>query len=290
VLAGLVAVVVFFILAFGIWYSRSEWIEVGNSGIIYNASGGLDRSRVLKPQRVTVGWRQKLYQYPTRLQPAVYTQDPNEGEVKAADGVQVTTNDNQNTVFDIMVIYHVDRKDVFKAFDTFGPIPIEDVQRQHIRRALREAVNNIGTQYNVFELMGAKRQEASEKLTSEMRRLLGYKGITVDLAMLGPCEPTPDLQSKINARVNAFTDLQISQIKSQIAEYDRQIAVVTAEAQNKARQLSASKTQSSSIEMLKLEADEAAIQRWNGQLPAIQSQPGQTVVVGGNGLSLGGRQ
>lgn len=284
---GCIALLLLGIIGGMIWRARSEWIPAGNVGILYNASGGLDRSRVLTPQRVTVGWRQKLYQYPTRLQPAVYTQDPEEGEIKAADGVQVTTNDNQNTIFDIMVIYHIDKNDVFKAFDSFGPIPIEDVQRQHIRRALREAVNNVGTQYNVFELMGAKRQEASQKLTDEMRRLLGYKGITIDLAMLGPCEPTADLQNKINARVNAYTDLQISQIKAQIADYDRQIAVVTAEAQNKARQLSASKTQGSSLEMLQLEATEAAIQRWNGELPQIQSQPGQTIVIGGNGL-LGG--
>jgi regulator of protease activity HflC (stomatin/prohibitin superfamily) len=173
---------------------------------------------------------------------------------------------------------------VFKAVDSFGPISIEDVQRLHIRRALKEAANNVGTQYDVFDLMGAKRLEASQKLTAEMQRLLSYKGITVELAMFCSCEPTSDLQNKINARVNAYTDLQISQIRSQIAEYDRQTAVVLAEAQHQARQISAAKTQGSSLEMLQLQADEAAIDRWNGELPPIQQAPGQTIVIGSGEL------
>lgn len=282
--AGMGCGVLLTVAATMFYFARSEWIDAGHVGIVYNANGGLDRTHIRRPERVFIGWGQRLYQYPTMLQNAIYTQDPKEGEDKAADGVQVTTKDNQNTVFDISVIFRVRKDDVFKAFDSFGPIPIDDVQRLHIRRALKEAANNIGTQYDVFDLMGAKRLEASEKLTVEMQRLLGYKGITVERAMFCACEPTSDLQNKINARVNAYTDLQISQIRSQIAEIDRQTAVVLAEAQHQARQISAAKTQGSSLEMLQLQADEAAIDRWNGELPPIQQAPGQTIVIGSGEL------
>lgn len=273
--------------AFGavFYFARSQWIDAGHVGIVYNANGGLDRAHVRDPQRVFVGWGQRLYEYPTMLKNAIYTQDADEGETKSADGVLVTTKDNQNTVFDISVIYRVRKEDVFRAFDSFGPIPIEDVQRLHIRRALKEAANTVGTQYDVFELMGAKRQEASQKLTVEMQRQLQQKGITVELAMFCACEPTNELQTKINSRVNAYTDLQISQIRSEIAEIERQTAVVLAEAQHKARQISAAKTQGSSLEMLQLQADMAAIERWNGELPAIQQAPGQTIVIGGSEMS-----
>jgi prohibitin 2 len=278
--AGLGCFILVFIAAIMFYFSRSEWIDAGHVGVIYNANGGLDRSHVRPPERVFIGWGQRLYQYPTMLQNAIYSQDPTEGEYKSADGVQVTTKDNQNTIFDISVIYRVRKDDVFKAFDSFGAISIEDVQRLHIRRALKEAANNIGTQYDVFDLMGAKRLEASQKLTVEMQRLLSYKGISVELAMFCACEPTSDLQNKINARVNAYTDLQISQIRSQIAEIDRKTAVVLAEAQHQARQISAAKTQGSSLEMLQLQTDQAAIERWNGELPPIQQAPGQTIVIG----------
>jgi prohibitin 2 len=278
--AGLGCFILVLIAAIMFYFSRSEWIDAGHVGVVYNANGGLDRSHVRPPERVFIGWGQRLYQYPTMLQNAIYSQDPTEGEYKSADGVQVTTKDNQNTVFDISVIYRVRREDVFKAFDSFGAISIQDVQRLHIRRALKEAANNIGTQYDVFDLMGTKRLEASQKLTVEMQRLLSYKGISVELAMFCACEPTNDLQNKINARVNAYTDLQISKIRSQIAEIEGQTAVVLAEAQHQARQISAAKTQGSSLEMLQLQTDQAAIERWNGELPPIQQAPGQTIVIG----------
>lgn len=286
---GCLAIGAVAVLGGGFWWSRSEWIEAGNVGLIYNANGGLERNNTISPRRVFVGWRQKLYTYPTMLKNAVYTQDPDEGESKAADGVLVTTKDNQNTVFDISVIYRVKKEDVVKVFDNFGALPIDEIQRQHIRRALKEAANNISTQYDVFELMGAKRLEASQKLTAEMQRLLSYKGLDVQLAMFGVCEPDAGLQAKINARVNANTDLEISKLRAQIADIDRQTAVIRAESENQARKLSASKTQASSLEMLDLQSTEAAIDRWNGSLPPIQARPGQTLVIGGNELSTLGQ-
>lgn len=72
------------------------------------------------------------------------------------------------------------------------------------------------------------------------------------------------------------------------AEIERQIAVIKAEAENKARGMSASQTQGTSIEMLKLQNYKAALQKWDGHLPTITSQPGQTVVIGGSGLPLRG--
>ena len=286
---ALIALVVVIAIGVGIFNARSQWIDAGHIGIVYNANGGLDRTKTLNPERVFVGIGQRVYQYPTKLQNAIYTQDSEQGEQKAADGVLVTTKDNQNTIFDISVIYRVKNEDVFKAFDSFGAIPIEDVQSLHIRRALKEAANNIGTQYEVFEMMGSKRQEASQKLTAELKRLLAYKGITVELAMFCVCEPTPELQNKINSRVNAYTDLQISKIRSEIAEIDRQTAVITAEANQKARTLSASKTKTSSLEMLQLQADGAAVDRWDGSLSPIQQAPGQTLVIGANELSAAAR-
>lgn len=287
---GLGLTIVLVVMGIVIYYSRSQWIDAGHVGIVYNANGGLNRSHVLNPERVFVGWGQRLYEYPTMLQNAVYTQDTEEGEVKAADGVLVTTKDNQNTIFDISVVYRVKKEDVFKAFDSFGAISITDVQTLHLRRALKEAANNIGTQYDVFEMMGTKRLEASQKLTVEMQRLMSTKGITIELAMFCTCEPTNELLNKINARVNAYTDLEISHIRSDIADIDRQTAVVLAEANHTARQISAAKTQGSSLEMLRLQADAAAIEKWQGQLPPIQAHPGQTIIIGSSELqsALGG--
>ena len=105
--------------------------------------------------------------------------------------------------------------------------------------------------------------------------------------MLGSCFPSTDIQAKITARVNSYTELDISRLKREVAEIERQTAVVKAAAEQKASQLSSSQTQTKSLEMLRLQAAEEAIEKWNGRLPSIQARPGQTIVIGRDALHGG---
>ena len=289
IVGGIVGV---FALYEGFVYSRTQWIPAGHIGVIYDAQGGLQKD-VIKPRAVYVGWRQQLYTYPTQLQAAIYTQDVNEGEDRSADGILITTNDNANTIFDVVVMYRVQPENVLTVFNEFGPIPIEDIQVQHIRRAVKEAVNVVGTQYDVFQLMGPKRQEASELITKELQNRLARKGISVESVMLGGCYPTPEVQSKITARVNSLTELQISRLRGQLADIEKQTALVRAQAEAESRKVSAAQVQGKSIEMLKLDVAEAALKKWSGQLPVLESKPGQTIIVGQdmmNGMANGAIQ
>ena len=93
--------------------ARSQWVDAGYVGILYDASKGVSPD-IIKPRRVLVGWRKRLYTYPTRLQSAKYVQASDEGEAKAADGIQITTSDNANTTFDVCVVYRVKPENALK--------------------------------------------------------------------------------------------------------------------------------------------------------------------------------
>lgn len=279
-------------LGYGLWFFGSlRWIPAGYVGVIYSASRGLE-DKVYRPQAVHIGWFQQLYTYPTMIRNAVYTQDAQAGEVKAADGILVTTSDNANTVFDISILYRVQPDDVPVVFRTYGAIPIEDIQSQHIRRAVRDGASAVGSKYDVFALMGEKRVEASEALTLELRAKLKPKGITVERAMILGAHATADFSQRINSRVNSYTALQISQLQNQIAEINRQTSVVDAEAQQKSKAIAAAGTVDKSLEFLNLDLQEAAIEKWNGQLPPLPKDGNQTVVISGSGLVIpaGGKQ
>jgi hypothetical protein len=290
VLRGIAVTSVLTLVFGGCALSRTKWIPAGFVGVIYDASSGL-QNKVYKPQAVFVGFRQQLYTYPTRLQNALYTQDESAGEVRAADGILVTTNDNANTTFDVAVIYRVKPENVVQVFNEFGAISIDDIQSMHIRRAVKEAANVVSTQYDLFALMGPKRQEASAKLTDELQRRMNRKGISIERAMLGACYPTPEFQQKITSRVNAYIELEISRLRQQIAEIDRQMALVKNESEAQAQTLSAATTKDRSIEMLKIEAQKAAIDKWNGSLPPVSPRPGQTIIISPDSISrLGGNR
>lgn len=266
------------LLGGGCYFQRLEWIPAGYVGLLFDAGSGL-QNKVYKPGTVFKGFRQDIYTYPTKLQAAIYTQDPAAGEEKTADAILVTTNDNANTLFDVAVVYRVKPEDVIRVFNAFGTIKIEEIQTTFIRRAVKEAANEVSTQYDLFSLMGAKRAEAAAKLEAVLKPKLAAKGITVEASLLGGCFPSQDIQGKITSRVNSYVELEISRLKREIAEIDRQVAVVKGRAQADAALLSASQTQARSLQLLRLDSAESAIEKWDGRLPAITPKSGQTVIV-----------
>lgn len=283
VLVGGAAVVV----AVGAWFGwnewRSRWVDAGHVGILYDAHGGVQRD-VIPPRRVYVGFRQRLYTYPTKLQSAKYVQATDEGEVKAADGILITTRENANTTFDVAVIYQVRPENALKVFESFGPIDVGEIQSKHIRRAVKDAVNEIGPGYDVFALMGPKRQEFSEKATEALRARLVRNGISIDSLMLLNAYPAPETQEKINRRINQYTEYEIALLRQQIAEVSRQTNVIRAQASTIATRLVSATAREKGLDQLQLQADEEAIDKWNGRLPAIRTGGGQTLVINGDAL------
>jgi regulator of protease activity HflC (stomatin/prohibitin superfamily) len=282
IVVGLVAV-----LGLAVWgfrWSRSEWIEAGHVGVMYSARSGLI-PRVYPPRRVFVPWFHQLYTYPTLTQAAIYTEDPSVGEERSADGIQVTTSDNAITTFDVVVYYRVQPQDVFTVFKEFGAIPIDTIQRVHIRRAVKDACQAVGTGSDAFALMGRNREAASAALTKELQTRLQPKGITVEMAYFCGAYPQEALMQKINQRVNAYTQLTIANIDQQIADVESQAALVKSRAETRAAAIKSSQTQSRSLELLQLETDRQALERWNGQLPPIQARAGQTLVIPSGALA-----
>ena len=69
------------ILGFMVYMSRLDWVPAGHVGVVFDANKGL-LPEVYKPSAIFIGWRQQLYTYPTKLQAAIYTEDPTAGETK----------------------------------------------------------------------------------------------------------------------------------------------------------------------------------------------------------------
>lgn len=284
-----VLVVVFFtgLVALGIGafrWANTATIPAGHVGVLFSATSGLVKNKdgsvqVIKPRRLYIPIMTQLYVYPTLTQAALYSQDPTWGEDKAADGVQVTTSDNAQNLFDVVVFYRVLPEDVGLLFKTFGAIPITDIQTLHIRRAVKEVVNVVGPAHDAFQLMGKDRKAAGEMMVAELKRRLKPKGITIEKAFFLQAYPQAAVLAKITARVNAHTTLTIANINRQIADLDRQIAVVKATADAKAARIASARTAASSLTFLKLQVERQALEKWGGQLPPIQARAGQTVLI-----------
>ncbi len=270
--------IVLFLIGFSVYTSFMQWIPAGHVGVLYHATGGLER-RVIPARRIFVPWMTTLYVYPTMEQSAIYTNDPSEGEVKAADAVRVTTNDNANTDFDIVVWYHIEPNDVLKIFDNYKTQGIGQIQSTVIRSSVRQQASVVGRDYDAFMLMGRGRKAASDKLTTLLQQELSARGITIDRAEFAQPYSNDAIMQRITNQVNSETDLRISQINRTKAGLEKDIAITKAQASAEAARLKSAQTQAKSLEMLKLETDIEAMKKWDGHIPPIQARPGQTIVI-----------
>jgi hypothetical protein len=283
-IAGLGATIGLGLAAWAFVESRSAWIDAGYVGILYDANQGVI-PHTFPPSRLFVGWRQRLYTYPTKLQSAKYVQDATEGETRAADGILITTSDNANTTFDVCVIYRIAPENALKVFNAFGAVDVETIQTQHLRRAIKDAVNEIGPKYDVFELMGDKRAEFCDAATVTLRQKMANKGISIENLYLMTAYPAPETIEKINRRVNQYTEYDIAVLRRQIAEVQRKTNVIAAQARMTAAKLTSSTTVDKGIEQLQLQADEEAVERWDGHLPPLRLGGGQTMILDGSTIA-----
>ena len=282
--AGAGGLIVAGLAVWGFIESRSAWIDAGFVGILYDASSGV-QPKPLKAGRVFVGWRQRLYTFPTKLMSAKYVQDASEGEQKVADGILITTSDNANTTFDVCVIYRIPEENAIQVFNSFGPIDVETIQANHLRRAIKDVVNEIGPKYDVFELMGPKRGEFNQLATESLKKRMSTNGIAIDSLMLMTAYPAPETMEKITRRVNQYTEYDIAILRRQIAEVSRQTNVITAQARMTATKLTSATAIDKGLEQLQLQADEDAIEKWDGHLPEIRTGGNQTMIIDGSTLA-----
>ena len=290
-LASLFVFLVLFVIGWGVWFSMHEWVPAGNVGVLYHANGGLE-NKVYSPRWMFVPPMTQLYTYPVKEQAAIYCNDTQEGEDRAADAVRVTSNDASNTDFDIVVYYHIEPNDVLKIFNNNRGQPIKTIQSTVIRASVRQQASIVGKDYDAFALMGKSREEASEKLTNLLKKELIVNGITVDNAYFATSYPNEQIQQRIVNQVNAETDLNIAKIDKDKASVNKDIAIIRAQASAEASRLKSAQTQTKSLELMELETKIAAMRKWNGHLPPVKVQQGQTVIITSETLNAlqGGRR
>jgi hypothetical protein len=90
--------------------------------------------------------------------------------------------------------------------------------------------------------------------------------------------------------VNGYIQIDISTLNQQIAEINRQMSVMTAQARQKAQAMTAAATSQKSLDVIQLDNMEAAIDRWDGHVSPLSSDGKQTLVFGSGVLGLNGNE
>lgn len=241
-------------------YSR---IPPSSVGIKFSASNGISENLV-KPQVTWVGFRQKLFIYPTSIQNSTYVKQRTENEESMGSAINATTLEGSSLPVDTTVAWHVDASTVHKVFDEFGERQLEDIEQTFIRYYAQYAVNVVSGSRSIFDLTSTERKDFGPRVKAELTPLLAAHGIIVDDVLIGEVHPEEQVQAKVRERIQVSSLLEKAKTDLQRARVEANTKIKQAEGIARLNQLR-SQQADKAIEQRKLELRRKAAEGWDGK-------------------------
>jgi|CZKC01.1.fsa_nt_gi regulator of protease activity HflC (stomatin/prohibitin superfamily) len=260
-------------------------IGPGRVGIKVDLAGS---QRGVEQLPIRTGWvfysfvSSTIVEYPTSVQTAKWTRDPNEGSANNEE-MSFNTKDGLTVYGDLSVSYHLDASKVPAFYVKFRNDDINQFTHGFLRNVARDAINRTGSQYTVQEVMGEKKSELEQNSRMELQKQVGDIGVVIDqFGFIGSPRPPQSVIDAINAKVQAqqiAVQKQNELVQSQAdaaklvaaaeGQAKAQIAVATGEAES--NRLRAASISPNIIEWQKLAVTDRWIAKWNGQVAQVQT-------------------
>jgi len=260
-------------------------IGPGRVGIKVDLAGS---QRGVEELPIRTGWvfysflSSTIVEYPTSVQTAKWTRDPNEGSQNNEE-MSFNTKDGLTVYGDLSVSYHLDSSKVPAFYVKFRNDDIQQFTHGFLRNVARDAINRTGSQYTVQEVMGEKKSELEQNSRAELQKQVGDIGVVIDqFGFIGSPRPPQSVIDSINAKVQAqqiAVQKQNELVQSQAdaaklvaaAEGQAKAQVAVANGEAESNRVRAASISPSIIEWQKLAVTDRWITKWNGQVPQVQT-------------------
>lgn len=247
-------------------------VEPGHVGIKINKVGD---NRGVSKENLVAGWvfyfpiTTKIVEYPVFNQRIAWTHDVKEGN-PVNEELTFQTKDNVPVGMDMAVNYTLLEAKVPEFYTKFRADKIGFFTHGFLRDMARNAVTQIGSEYTFDEVNGSKKEEFLTKVNGYLAKSVVEYGVQIaanGVSLIGALRPPAGLADAINLRSKAIQDSQRIQneLASSVAEAKK--AVAQAEGEAASMRAKSSSITPQFMELKKLEIQQAAIEKWNGQLP-----------------------
>lgn len=217
-----------------------------------------------------------IYEYPTNIQTAKWTKDPNEGN-PVNEEITFTNKDNMVISADVSVSYSLLYEKVPYFYVKFRNDNIEDFTHGYMRNVVRDAFNESGGAYSIDQIMGDNTAFITAVKTKAQTHLEAI-GVRIEqFGIIGAPRPPASVIQAINAKLQA-TQLAIqkeNEVRQSVAQAQKDIAeargdsaakVIRAYGEAKANQLTQQTITDNLIQWKMLDT-------WDGKLPVYGVVP-----------------
>lgn len=224
-------------------------IGANKVGIVYNPfKGGI--------QSYTLGQGYKLKSPLTK----VYKINTEVNEL-TFDDISVQTNDSQFVKAVIKAQVKIDSTQAFEYFSKYRDKSLEDISSV-LSATIQKQLETITTQYNIMDVLGAKRDEIVNKSLELIQSELAKDGISVLRITLVDTDAGEQIEKAIANEAVAKKEAETAEYKKQKAQLEGEAKVIEAQKEKEANEL-VSKTLTDELLM------EQFIEKWDGKLSVV---------------------
>ena len=247
-----------------------ERVDAGHVGIKVNLTGddrGVSKFEYKTGWVIYNTWISKLYEFPTFQQHIDYP----EQQVITKGGFSATIKPSFN--------YSLKPGDVGDMFQNLR-LGIKDIEQQWLQTAIVGTVNDVANKWAVDDIFNEREKFEADIVNEANKRVAKWFTISQLRTNIIPPEA---LQQSIEAKTKAIQEVQVAENQRlvAIAEGDRKIAQARADS---AAQVIAASGEAEAIRRKQVSLNNTyieylKIQKWDGQLPQVQSGNGGGIIL-----------
>ena len=251
-------------------------VPAGYVAVQYDLNGGV------RDQVLTQGWHLisptvHTTKYTVGIEQSYLTK-AKKGDSEENERFTASSKEGKAISIDLTFTYQYKPEDVKDVFIRFKGQSGKEVRDSFIKPNIISWTKEVVARYEVADILGAEKANVNAAITEYVAKKFAPYGITisnVSLINVGVDKKTREvINNKIAAQQNAETQKIENQTKVEKAEADAKAKLIEAEAEAKANEL---KKKQLTKELLY----EMYLEKWNGELPNVQSGDSMILDLGG---------
>jgi regulator of protease activity HflC (stomatin/prohibitin superfamily) len=279
-LAAVIALLIFFNYIFAV-----TRIGAGYTGVEILLSGS---QRGPSEIPIRTGWvfysplRSQIIEFPTYVQTVKWTRNPDEGR-PINEEMSFNSKEGMEIYVDVSLSYAIDPRKVPDFYLKYRVSDLDGFTHGILRDIVRNSLNEVASTYTVEQIYGEDKAQFLHQVEALIQQKVEPVGVNIQQFGFIGAPRVPDvIASAITAKAQAIQHAE--QARNELAETEAQAAKKIAEADGDAKssvtraqgEAEANRIRQSSItpqllELRRLENQRELIDRWNGQLPQVES-------------------
>jgi len=272
---------------------RVTRIEAGHVGVEINLAGS---QRGASEIPVRTGWvlysplSTQIIEFPTYVQTVKWTKDTNEGH-PINEEMGFNSKEGMEIFVDVSLSYAIDPLHVPDFYVKYRAADLDVFTHGILRDIVRNSLNEVASTYNVEDIYGDRKAEFLRKVQAMIEQKVAPVGVGVQqFGFIGAPRVPAVIASAITAKAQAIQ--QAERARNELATTQAEAAKKIAEAEGDAKSLvtraqgeaDANRIRQNSLtpqllELRRIENNRALIDKWNGQLPTVQSGQGGALML-----------